>query len=103
VEADCVQNEDQNFMFKILELATERVVHERRQIVYRIRIRTLCSKILELATEKLYMGRGRLCGKRVMGGDWRQQQRLGDDHQRSCTQWVPTCRARQMMSISGRY
>jgi hypothetical protein len=56
VEADCVQNEDQNFVFKILELATE----------------------------KLYMGRGRLCGKRVMGGDWRQQQRLGDDHQRSC-------------------
>jgi len=35
-------------VFKILELATERVMHGWRQIVYRMRIRTLCSRFSSL-------------------------------------------------------
>jgi hypothetical protein len=60
-EADCAANEDQNIVFKILKLATERVMHGWRQIVYRMRIRTLCSRFLSLQQKESCMGGGRLC------------------------------------------
>jgi hypothetical protein len=60
-EADCAVNEDQNIVFKILELATERVMHGWKQIVYRMRIRTLCSRFLSLQQKESCMSGGRLC------------------------------------------